>query len=172
MYNKHIVHAPGVTKYEFLILLEIPLFLYKTKWIFLKIFKLVLLKEITSLQTAAICPSSIHVSVTTSVRDPPAKYSMTTYVNKQKGHNSCSASGDVFTKRRMTKRVTTHCYNIVSPSAPLFSYYSSGLVCTASMQFHLFCTAKSAACLGNSKHFNHEKQQQHHKIILILLCCI
>lgn len=34
---------------------------------------------LTSLQTAAICPSSIQVSVTTSVKEPPAKYSMTTH---------------------------------------------------------------------------------------------
>lgn len=33
---------------------------------------------LTSLQTAAICASSIHVSVTTSVSEPPARYSITT----------------------------------------------------------------------------------------------
>ena len=33
----------------------------------------------TSLDTEAICPSSIQVSVTTSVKEPPAKYSITTY---------------------------------------------------------------------------------------------
>ena len=35
--------------------------------------------QLTSLQTAAIWPSSIHVSVTTSVREPPARYSITTW---------------------------------------------------------------------------------------------
>lgn len=35
--------------------------------------------SLTSRQTAAICPSSIHVSVTTSVKEPPAKYSITTH---------------------------------------------------------------------------------------------
>jgi len=35
----------------------------------------------TSRHTAAICPSSIHVSVTTSVNEPPSRYSIITYVN-------------------------------------------------------------------------------------------
>lgn len=34
---------------------------------------------VTSLDTDAICPSSIQVSVTTSVNEPPAKYSITTW---------------------------------------------------------------------------------------------
>lgn len=34
---------------------------------------------LTSLQTAAIWPSSMQVSVTTSVNEPPAKYSITTH---------------------------------------------------------------------------------------------
>lgn len=34
---------------------------------------------VTSLHTAAIWPSSMQVSVTTSVREPPAKYSITTH---------------------------------------------------------------------------------------------
>lgn len=34
---------------------------------------------LTSRQTAAIWPSSMQVSVTTSVKEPPAKYSMTTH---------------------------------------------------------------------------------------------
>ena len=38
----------------------------------------------TSLETEAICPSSIHVSVTTSVSEPPAKNSITTCNKKNK----------------------------------------------------------------------------------------
>lgn len=38
----------------------------------------------TSLDTEAICPSSIQVSVTTSVKEPPAKYSITTYTKRNK----------------------------------------------------------------------------------------
>lgn len=45
---------------------------------FSKHFCAVFEKNPTSLQTAAIWASSMHVSVTTSVREPPARYSITT----------------------------------------------------------------------------------------------
>lgn len=58
-------------------------------WVFNLFSKLIFFRqksveEFTSRQTAAICPSSIHVSVTTSVKEPPSKYSITTCINIRK----------------------------------------------------------------------------------------
>lgn len=69
----------------------------------------------TSLQTAAICASSMHVSVTTSVSEPPARYSITTKSSSptRKLHNTHSLV------------VTSHCNKTTGETITNLSYMAN-----------------------------------------------
>ena len=61
----------------------------------------------TSLHTADICPSSIHVSVTTSVNDPPSRYSIITCEQITKHVSSMNRSQTCVNNEPITKNVSS-----------------------------------------------------------------
>lgn len=87
---------------------------------------------VTSRHTAAIWPSSIQVSVTTSVNEPPSRYSIITCTSNHTVHYTMHTLGKYHT--RSFNRVTVKLGKVLCPTQDITSHFRN-------MSFHTYdCT--------------------------------